>query len=86
MDASSKKLIAFFKSVDVLVLECTRLNERKLKSHLIPRECAEIAQRADVGKLVLTHLDLNLEKAKEQCAQHFRGEIIVAHDLMQLDI
>ena len=82
----SEKLIEFFKGVDVLVLECTTLNEQKIKGHLIPKECAEIAKKAGVKKLVLTHLDLDLEKVKEQCSRDFCGEIVVAEDLMQVEI
>ena len=82
----SEKLIQFFKDVDVLALECSTLNEQKVKGHLIPKECAEIAKKAHVKKLVLTHLDLDLEKVKEQCSENFHGEIIVAEDLMQLEI
>jgi ribonuclease BN (tRNA processing enzyme) len=81
-----EKLIQFFKDVDVLVLECTTLNEQKLEGHLTPKECAEIAKKAQVKKLVLTHLDLDLGKVKEQCSENFYGEIIVAEDLMQVKI
>ena len=81
-----QKLTQFFKDVDVLALECTTLNEKKLESHLIPKECAEIARKAGVKKLVLTHLDLDLEKVKEQCSENFCGKIIVAEDLMQVEI
>lgn len=82
----SEKLTQFFKGADVLVLECTTLNEQKVKGHLVPKECAEIAKRAHVKKLVLTHLDLDLGKVKDQCSQDFCGEIIVAEDLMQVVI
>ncbi|MFQ6065687.1 MAG: MBL fold metallo-hydrolase [bacterium] len=82
----SEKLIQFFKGAEVLVLECTTLNEQPVKGHLIPRECAEIAKKAEVKKLVLTHLDLDLEKVKEQCSGNFGGEIIVAEDLMQVEV
>jgi len=82
----SGKLIQFFKDADVLVLECTTLNEQPVKGHLIPKECAEIAEKAQVKKLVLTHLDLDLEKVKEQCSENFHGEIVVAEDLMQVEV
>ena len=82
----SEKLIEFFRDVDVLVLECTTLNEQQIKGHLIPKECGEIAKKAGVKKLVLTHLDLDLEKVKEQCSRDFCGEIIVAEDLMQVEV
>jgi len=82
----SGKLIQFFKDADVLVLECTTLNEQPVKGHLVPKECAEIAKKAQVKKLVLTHLDLDLEKVKEQCSENFHGEIVVAEDLMQVEV
>ncbi len=82
----SEKLIQFFKGVDVLVLECTTLNEEKVKGHLVPKECAEIANRTYVKKLVLTHLDTDLEKVKQECSENFHGEIIIAKDLMQLEV
>jgi len=82
----SEKLIEFFRNASLLVLECTTLNEQKVKGHLIPKECAEIAKRGHVKKLVLTHLDLDLQKVKEQCLEDFCGEIIVAKDLMQIQV
>lgn len=50
-----KRLILFFKGIDVLALECTTLDEQKVKGHLTPKECAEIAKRARVKELALTH-------------------------------
>ena len=49
-------LIGFSQNSDLLVLECSFDNLHKKKGHLIPKECAEIAQKAQVKKLLLNHL------------------------------
>lgn len=49
-------LIKLSKNSDLLVLECSYANDRKVKGHLIPQECGEIAKQAGAKKLILSHL------------------------------
>lgn len=73
---------------DLLVLECSFPNEKKVKGHLTPSEGGEIASEARVKKLVLTHFYPICDKVDilTQCRKTFRGEVILAEDLMRIRI
>lgn len=56
-----------------------------LRSHSSPEEAGRIAAEAGVKTLVLSHLaplGLPDETWRAEAAKHFKGEIIIAHDLM----
>jgi len=75
----------FSEDADVLLLECSFSNERKAEGHLIPKECAEIAKRANVRKLVLTHLyPLDDEKIILKQAKSAFENTILTQDLMEI--
>ncbi|MBN2052235.1 MBL fold metallo-hydrolase [Candidatus Woesearchaeota archaeon] len=82
----NERLIRFSKNADLLVLECSFPNNKKCKLHLIPRECGEIAKRANVKKLLLTHLyPASPETRLEETKMIFKNTII-AKDLMKINI
>jgi ribonuclease BN (tRNA processing enzyme) len=59
-----------------------------LKSyHISAEEAGEIAARAGVKKLVLTHLiPANAEETfRERAARKFKGEIVVGRDLLRVE-
>lgn len=67
----------------------TTLRKHLLESHTVAEDCGRVAEAAGVKTLVLSHFvpgdgsipdDLWRNAAK----QHFRGEVIVGHDLMEL--
>jgi len=65
-----KNLVNFVKSTDLLLIDCSFSNELKVKGHLTPKECGNIAKKANVKKMFLTHLypvnpDFRLEQARE---------------------
>jgi ribonuclease BN (tRNA processing enzyme) len=80
-------LIKFSKNSNLLLIECSFPNDSKVKGHLTPKECGEIAKQAGVKKLVLTHLYptspeiLRLNETKKI----FRNTIL-AKDLLTIDI
>ncbi len=92
----SDNLVRFARGADVLVHEAI-LPEyldsvdqpdvaQRLKSyHTTPEEAGQIAQRAGVKLLVLTHLvpGKDEDKFRERAARHFKGEIVVGRDLMR---
>ena len=66
-----------------------KLREHLLKSHSPPDQVGRIAQEAGVKTLVLSHLvpagpDMTDEMWRDAVGKTFKGEIIVAHDLMVL--
>ncbi len=82
-----ENLIVFAKNSDVLILECSYPNDQKVAEHLISRECGEIANKANVKKLILSHLyptspeEIRLNETKE-----IFSNTILAEDLMIIEI
>jgi len=85
-----EKLSDFFAESDILLCECSFYEnmDGTNAGHLNSKQAGMIAERANVKKLVLTHLphfgELNdLIKEAGEC---YRGEIILAKYLLQLNI
>jgi len=82
-------LVQLSQTANLLIADCSFPESLKAPGHMTPRECALIAKRAGVKKLVLTHIyptgqpdEIRLEEA----AAVFDGEIILAEDLMEFDL
>jgi len=73
---------------DMIVADCSKPDELKSEGHMTPSECAKVAQKADVETLVLSHLYPEAEESDiaEKASEIFKGEIIVAEDLMTLEV
>ena len=93
-----ENLVKHAKDADVLVLEAylpehfdkvdTPAVAARLKSyHTSAEEAGQLAARAGVKTLVLTHLiPANAEETfRERAAKHFKGEIVVGRDLLRLE-
>jgi ribonuclease BN (tRNA processing enzyme) len=81
-------LVDLATGADLLVLECSFPDEKKTEGHLTPSLAGRIALESGCNRLLLTHLypvcdryDILL-----QCRQVFKGEIILAEDLMRITI
>jgi ribonuclease BN (tRNA processing enzyme) len=59
-----------------------------VKGHLTPSEAGKIAAAAGVKKLVLTHFypPCDEEDMISPCRKFFDGEIVLAEDLMRVEI
>ena len=83
------EIIELAKRTDILILECSFQDNRKMKGHLTPSEAAEIAKLAECGHLILTHLypPVNELEAEIQgkCHKTFSGKISIARDYMKLN-
>lgn len=68
---------------DLLIVECSLPDRYKVKGHLTPTECGEIAADAGCRHLVLTHFYpiVNLALARRQVRKNFRGRLTLARDL-----
>jgi ribonuclease BN (tRNA processing enzyme) len=58
-----------------------------LHAHSSRQEICEMAQRAGVKKLVLTHIGpgtVDVEATKQAVGQIYKGEVIVSHDLLEV--
>lgn len=82
------EIISLAHKANILILECSFHDDHKMAGHLTPSEAGQIAQNAEVSKLVLTHIYPPFE-ADEYCrsaANQFNGKVVVAHDFMHLTI
>jgi len=80
-------------AVDRLVARvpnATTLKKHIIDSHTAVEDCGRVAAAAGVKTLVLSHLvppddpTITAQMWIDAARQHFKGEIIVAHDLMEI--
>jgi ribonuclease BN (tRNA processing enzyme) len=84
----SEEVSAFLASVEVLVMECSLPDDQAMDSHLTPTRAARMAQQANPGALVLTHVYPQLDRAT--LAERVRdagwaGDTVLAVDGMIID-
>lgn len=80
----SEALVELASDADILICESAMPDELKVPGHLTPSMAGEIASKANVKKLVLTHLYPECEKVDilTQCRKTYSGEIEKAADLL----
>jgi ribonuclease BN (tRNA processing enzyme) len=74
--------------VDLLVLECSFPDGRKVTGHLTPSLAGRIGTESHCKRLLLTHLYPICDQVDilEQCRQVYQGELILGEDLMRIEI
>ena len=74
--------------VDILVLECSFPDGKKVEGHLTPSLAGRIALESQCKKLLLTHFYPVCDQSDilGQCSQVYPGEIILGEDLMRIAI
>jgi len=84
----SENLVMLSNDADLLICESALPDELKVKGHLTPSLAGEIAKRANVRKLVLTHFypECDLVDIEKECRKAYDGPLILAEDLMTIDI
>ena len=95
----TETLVRYAKGADILVLEAylpehflrvdtPEVAARLMSYHTSAEEAGEIASRADVRKLVLTHLIPGNAEAtfRERAGKAFNGEVVVGRDLMRIAV
>ena len=82
----SDNLISLAKDADLLICESALPDELKVKGHLTPSLAGEIATRANVRKLLLTHFYPECDQVdiKKQCRKTWSGPLVLAEDLMNV--
>src|SRR5208337_2126131 len=82
----SDSLVALAQGADLLVLEAA--NPFKVPGHLTPVEAGRLADRAGVGRLLLTHFYPPCDGVDMAAlaAQEFSGEILLAEDGLRITI
>lgn len=81
----SENLIKLSEDADLLVCECALPNALKVPGHLTPSLAGKMASKANVKKLVLTHLYPECDEAdiEKECRATFGGIVAIAEDLMK---
>ena len=81
-------LIACARAADLFLCECTTVTELPAPSHLTARQAGAAAACAGSRRLCLTHLgpDTVGVDIAARAAEAYRGPIVVAHDLLELEI
>jgi ribonuclease BN (tRNA processing enzyme) len=84
----SENLIALSKDADLLICESALPDDYRVKGHLTPSLAGDIATRADVKKLVLTHFypECDQTDIEQECRKTYDGPLVLAEDLMRIDI
>jgi ribonuclease BN (tRNA processing enzyme) len=82
----SDNLVVLSKDADVLICESALPDELKAKGHLTPSLAGEIASRANVRKLVLTHFYPECDQAdvEKECRKTYSGPLVLAEDLITI--
>ena len=84
----SENLIVLSKDADVLICESSLPDDFRVKGHLTPSLAGEIAARAGVKKLVLTHFYPECDQAdiEQECRKTYSGPLVLAEDLMRIEV
>jgi len=84
----SENLIDLAKKADLLICESALPDSMPVKGHLTPSLAGEIATRAGVGKLVLTHFYPECDRVdiEQECRKTYSGPLILAEDLMRIEV
>jgi ribonuclease BN (tRNA processing enzyme) len=84
----SENLIELAKDADLLICESALPDSMQVKGHLTPSMAGEIASRAGVKKLVLTHFYPYCEDVDitQECRKTYLGPLLLAEDLMRIEV
>ena len=83
-----KNLVDLAFEADLLVIECSFPDGKKIEGHLTPALAGRIGLESHCKRLLLTHLYPICDQFDilNQCGQSYKGEIILAEDLMRIKI
>ncbi len=83
-----ESLVELGKDADLLVLNCVMPDEKKFDGHLSPTPAAQIARASGCRKLCLTHFypPCDLAQFEAVVRKEYTGELILAEDLMQIQV
>lgn len=81
-----KSLVALGGHADLLILECSMPDERKIAGHLTPTECGRLAAQAGCRHLVLTHFYPVFQgyDIRRRVRRAYRGRLTLAEDFTEV--
>ena len=82
------RLLPLLQDADIAVAECSFPDSSKVKGHMTPIEIAQIAESANVKKLLLTHLYPEMDSIDPISVinEYFKGIVELAEDLNEYQI
>lgn len=85
---TSENLVALARNADLLICESALPDNLRIKGHLTPSLAGEIATRASVRRLVLTHFYPECDQVDimQQCRKTYSGSLLLAEDLMRIEV
>ena len=83
-----KGMIELGKETDLMILECAWPDKEKTEGHLSPTLAGKLAAETNCKKLCLTHFypPCDLENIRKIVQNIYKGELVLAHDLMQFKL
>lgn len=83
-----ENLIELAADADVFICESALPDEMKVDGHMTPSVAGEIARRAGVKTLVLTHFYPECDKVDiaAQCRKSYAGPLILANDMINIKV
>ena len=84
----SENLIELARDTDLLICESALPDDMRVNGHLTPSLAGEIATRAGVRKLVLTHFypECDHTDIKQECRKTYDGPLVLAEDLLRIKV
>jgi ribonuclease BN (tRNA processing enzyme) len=84
----SEELFGLAHQADLLICESAFPEGRKVRGHLTPALAGEIAARAGVHRLMLTHFYPICDQTdiEAECRRTYRGPLVLARDLMRITL
>ncbi len=83
-----KNIIDLASEVDLLVLECSFPDEKKVEGHLTPSMAGKIGLESRCKRLLLIHLYpvCDNQDILKECKRLYPSEVILGEDLMKIEI
>ena len=84
-----QELIELSTKADLLIADCSFPLAQKAKGHLTSKECGLIAKKSGAKKLLLSHLypaDTPDSSRVMEAEEFFDGKVVLAEDLMEMEI
>lgn len=83
-----RNLVELASEVDLLILECSFPNDKKVEGHLTPSLAGRIGLESRCKKLLLVHFYPVCDQTDilKECGDVYSGEIILGEDLMRMEI
>ncbi|MBW2039302.1 MAG: MBL fold metallo-hydrolase [Deltaproteobacteria bacterium] len=83
-----RNIVELARGADLLLLEASFPEGMKVKGHLTPSLAGRIAHEAGCKRLILTHFYPLCDQSdiKGDCQRIYQGEVILAYDMMRIEV